>query len=298
MPSLNPTRFSRLLAVVPVFFIAISLDASAADSIFPDKALEDAVRQQVYDKRNNDEPLTKEDVKNVAVIFGEDRGIKSLEGLQHCLVVQEIRLSGNEIEDISPLAGLKELLSLDLAANKIADISALKELKRLQYLNLNDNRVQKLDALAELSNMRSLYLNNNKIERLGKLKQLTKLWSLYVSGNPLQAAAVLRRLEMVDTLDLSNCGLKSVDFIKPMKRLKLLDLSGNQLESLDALVALAEANKPTAQFLRVDISDNPLSAKTVKAELKQLDEMRVRVSNEKSAKDKADKKTGDSSKEK
>ena len=50
-------------------------------SIFPDKALEAAVRSQVFAKRENQEPITAADVETVSVIEGREMGIKDLTGL-------------------------------------------------------------------------------------------------------------------------------------------------------------------------------------------------------------------------
>ncbi|MGY8690894.1 MAG: hypothetical protein ACKVHP_24545, partial [Verrucomicrobiales bacterium] len=83
-------------------------------SVFPDKAFENAVRKQVFAKRDSDAPLTADDVRNISIIHGNKMGIKSLEGVQHCVSVAEIRLAENEIEDLNPLRDLKRLQSLSL----------------------------------------------------------------------------------------------------------------------------------------------------------------------------------------
>jgi internalin A len=52
-------------------------------AIFPDKALEAAVRKQVFAKRDNQEVLTAEDVATVSIIEGKKAGIKDLTGLEN-----------------------------------------------------------------------------------------------------------------------------------------------------------------------------------------------------------------------
>src|SRR6056297_1953049 len=63
-----------------------------ADKLFPDPGLEAAVRAEVFEKRYNDEPLTKEDVQNISRVVGRGKEIKSLAGLQHCHAVMLIDL--------------------------------------------------------------------------------------------------------------------------------------------------------------------------------------------------------------
>jgi hypothetical protein len=88
-----------------------------AASIFPDKNLEAVVRQYVFEKRNNEEPLTEKDVENISTITGKDKGVKDLTGLEKCRSLALLDLEGNEIEDLAPikdrldqLAGLVEVV--------------------------------------------------------------------------------------------------------------------------------------------------------------------------------------------
>lgn len=261
------------------FVLPLTFAGALAEELFPDKGLEAAVRQQVFEKRNNDEPLTKEDVKDIAILRAAGREIKDLSGLEHCLAVQQIDLSDNQLSDISQLAGLTKLMSLDLSGNKIEDISPLEKLVKLQYLNIENNQVKKLAPLADLKAMRSLYMSNNKIERLGQLKNMSKLWTLYVGGNPIKAAAVVRRLEFVDRLNMADCGLESVEFLKPMKRLRSVYLMNNKLDDLQTFVDMARADKDKrfAPFLQIHVEGNPLASDKVESQLAELKELRVRV---------------------
>ncbi len=122
-----------------VWFSAASL--SQAQSIFPDKGLEAAVRQEVFAKRYNDEPLTAEDVKNISQVKGKGKEIQSLEGLQHCTALMLIDLENNKISDLTPIKDLKQLQSVTLAGNQIESIEPLAGLVGIQYLELSRNKV-------------------------------------------------------------------------------------------------------------------------------------------------------------
>ena len=50
-------------------------------SAFADKKLEEAVRRYVFEKRDNDQPITAEDVKNISTIEAKRKGITNLSGL-------------------------------------------------------------------------------------------------------------------------------------------------------------------------------------------------------------------------
>ena len=72
-------------------------------SIFPDKNLEAVVRRNVFEKRDNDEPLTAKDVENISTIEGKGKGVRDLRGLEHCRSLALIDLEDNDIADIDPI---------------------------------------------------------------------------------------------------------------------------------------------------------------------------------------------------
>ena len=69
----------RCLLVFLVSWTAIA--AASAEGLFPDKNLDAAVRQYVFEKRNNDKPLTVQDVENISTIVAKGKKITSLAGL-------------------------------------------------------------------------------------------------------------------------------------------------------------------------------------------------------------------------
>ena len=72
-------------------------------------------------------------------------------------------LPSNQIEDLSPLAGLVNLWYLDLSNNQIEDLSPLAGLVNLQHLDLSNNQIEDLSPLMGLVQLERLDLENNKI---------------------------------------------------------------------------------------------------------------------------------------
>src|SRR3990172_9031040 len=108
-PMMTATVFACVLALV---FSPLAGD-EPVQSIFPDKNLEAAVRQQVFEKRNNDQPLTAKDVEMISTVRGVNKGIKDLAGLEHCTALASLDLAGNEITNLAPLAGLVRLQQIE-----------------------------------------------------------------------------------------------------------------------------------------------------------------------------------------
>ena len=63
-----------------------------------------------------------------------------------------MRLINNEVADVTPLAGLTNLVALWLEGNQITDVSSLAVLKRLELLALGENPL--LERRCPLPNLR------------------------------------------------------------------------------------------------------------------------------------------------
>lgn len=252
-----------------------------AEDLFPDKNLEAVVRQQVFEKRNNDKPLTEEDVRNISTIKGRGAGIKDLTGLDHCQALALLDLADNEVSDVGPLKGLERLQSVTLSQNKIESVEALGTLQNLQYLQLADNQVKDLKPLAELPNLRSLYLSNNQISNLKPLAKLDRLWSLYLDGNQVADLKPLAGVTRLSSLDLRGNKVKDLAPLADMTELRYLLLDNNQIENLDTLVKMAEADnagpRRFAPFWRIYLAGNPLSENAQKKQVATLEELGARV---------------------
>ncbi|MCC6511521.1 MAG: leucine-rich repeat domain-containing protein [Pirellulaceae bacterium] len=279
------TQLSSLIVRPALALMALTVISAAhnsllqAEDLFPDKGLEAAVRKEVFAKRYNTEPLTKDDVKNISQVMGKGKGIKSLAGLEHCVAVQEIDLENNEITDLTPMAGLKLVQSLTLTKNKIESIAPLAELERLQYLELSGNAVSDLTPLTKMTNMRSLYLSNNKIAKIEVVKGLKKVWSLYLDGNPVEDLTPVGELKWLDRLDVRGCNVEKLDFLKPLTELKYVMLAENKITDLAVLVEMAKADqsKKFAPFWNLYLYDNPLSDKAKGEQVAELKAMGGRV---------------------
>lgn len=247
------------------------------ESIFPDKKLEAVVRKYVFEKRNNEEPLTAADVEKISTIEGKDAGVTDLTGLEKCLSLALLDLEGNQIKDIQPIAQLREIQSLNLARNQISDLSPLTELTKLQYLHLAGNQIDNLEAIAKMENMRSLYLSKNSIQDLGPIAGLTKIWSLYVDHNKIAELKPLAKLAWLSSLDLRNNQISDLSPLAELTELRYLMLDHNQVTDLEVLVNMAEQDaggeQRFAPFWKLYLGGNPLTDAAKSTQVKKLEEL-------------------------
>lgn len=249
--------------------------------MFPDKALEAAVRYQILEKRDKTDELTEDDLKKVFILEARGKGIKDLTGLEKCVNLQLINFAKNEITDITALKGLKNVQSLDLASNQITDVGPLSELTALQFLELSGNQITDAKPLAGLVKLATLDLSGNKITDLSPLSELKKLASLHLAKNQITDLKPLEGITGLSLLKLSDNQITDITPLSKMNRVKMLFLERNKLEDLTPLVAAckadAEKDRSFAPFLRLYIKENPLSDAAKNEQLPALKQMGAKI---------------------
>ena len=157
------------------------------DVVFPDKYLEDAVRE-VLEKP--DGPLTREDLESLEKLEADRKGIEDLTGLEHCVNLTQFNLFPNRIRDLTPLAALTNLEELYLNHTQISDITPLAALTNLTTLWLDENQISDLTPLASLAKLTKLSLWFNQISDITSLLSLTNLTTLHLEYNPLSQESI------------------------------------------------------------------------------------------------------------
>ena len=273
-------RTLGLLALSCLFF---SASMSWAQDLFPDKGLEAVVRREVFEKRYNSEPLTADDVKNISQVIGKGKGIKSLEGLQHCKALMKLDFENNEIADLTPIKDLKLLQSIDLSSNKIESLEALTGLIQSQYLQVSKNGIVDLGPLRGMANLRSLYAAENKIKSIEPISGLRKMWTLHVSGNPIEDLASLSLLAGLESISLRGCGIKSLEFVRALKP-NLLVLTDNPIGDFGPIVETVEADAKAdsrfAPYLRLYLDESLLKDPAHSASVERMRTAGVRINPE------------------
>ncbi|MDP7010810.1 MAG: leucine-rich repeat domain-containing protein [Verrucomicrobiota bacterium] len=81
---------------------------------------------------------------------------------------------------------LNKIIALQLPESQVDDLTPLASMKQLQILILNNNQITDLKPLSSLSNLKQLNLSNNKITDLTPLQTpaMEGLTSLNLSNNP------------------------------------------------------------------------------------------------------------------
>jgi len=164
--------------------------------------------------------------------------ITNLTGIEFLVNLQNLDLSDNSISDISALANLTALRTLDLfGGNSISDIGALANLTALTDLRLSSN-ISDISALINLTALTRLYLNINTISDISALANLTALTDLRLSSNNISDISALANLIALTDLRLQENNISDISALANLTALRTLDLHSNSISDISALANL------------------------------------------------------------
>ena len=194
----------------------------------------------------------------------DNANITNLTGLEHAINLKTLNLGSEYIEadrqwvnsnsvlDLSPLAGLTKLASLNLSYNDISDISTLSGLISLNVLDLYGNSISDISAVAGLSNVTELRLTHNSISDLSPLAGLTKLASLSLSYNNISDISALSGLISLRSLVLEVNSISDISAVAGLSNLTELRLARNSISDISAVAGLSS-------LMDLGLSSNPIS---------------------------------------
>jgi hypothetical protein len=132
-----------------------------------------------YAVQNAEDPADAVDISPLA-------GLTKLESLQ---------LGGIVINNLGPVTDMKNLMSLTVFGGKqLSDLSPLSGLSKLQALTLNNNAISDLTPLSGLTKLIYLDLEANQIVDVSPLAPLKNLNRLFLQNNPISDYTPIRQI--------------------------------------------------------------------------------------------------------
>jgi internalin A len=102
-----------------------------------------------------------------------------------------LRASLNKVTDLKPLEKMTQMDRLDLAHTGIHDIGPLSNMTALTELELDGDEVTDLTPLANVKTLERLSIRDTPVVDLSPLKNLKKLRFVYIEGAPIADTNVL-----------------------------------------------------------------------------------------------------------
>lgn len=198
-----------------------------------------------------------------------------LSKLYQFVAVDSLNLSGKtHIKHLRPLSELRDLKFLDISQTTIEDLSPIANITLLESLNLSNTPTAAIKFIKYSDRLRFLDISATQIEDISELINLSNLQVLKASKTSIQSFAVLNQFKQLQELDLTESGFNTIENIKDLVILESLTLSKNYILNFSLLSNLRS-------LVRLDLSETnfeDLSSLSTLTKLVQLDVTSCKVS--------------------
>ncbi len=152
--------------------------------------------------------------------------------------LESLKLRGNNITDLSPIAKLTNLKTLDISSNPIADLRLrpLFELPNLTALNASSIGLTDLRPIADLVNLQHLELSGTDIDDISPIADLVNLQSLRFSTGDIDDLTPFAGLINLRHLDLSFNDIDDLTPLVGLVQLETLNLNNNRIVDIQPLL--------------------------------------------------------------
>ncbi len=214
------------------------LDGNFVRDLAPLRGLADLTTLALRGSQFSDsEPLS--ELSGLRYLDLTGTGLTDVGALSGLVGLEVLYLRNNRIVDLSPLQSLVELEILSLAANRmISDLSPLAGLTQLVYLDVTNNRVQDVGPLAGLVQLRTLWLAWNSIRNISPLAGLTSLEVLDLEVNPVDDLSPGSGMLGLQVLRLWGTRIADLTPIVSLTALRELGLSSTMVRDPSAVGGL------------------------------------------------------------
>ena len=132
--------FTVFLLAVALLFGVVAVARADVLVVFDDSNLRSAVVSQLVaqgriPQGSDGTTITPSDMQTLTTLPVPDRGIARLEGLEDAVNLRSLDLGGNEIADITPLAGLTNLTDLDVVRNELDVTAGMSDARTLAIVS-------------------------------------------------------------------------------------------------------------------------------------------------------------------
>ena len=252
---LQRRRSLGILASLLILTVSLLYARASAGIRFKEPLIEEAVRLSLGVDANT--PLTEQDLLSVdgIYVFG-DHAVADDEDLNE-LVDDFVDGGGSQVRgDIDNLQDIKKLKNIrwiTLAYQNISDLSSLADLTGLETLDLRNNpMLTDIPHLSGLGSLTTLVIFDTGVSDLSALRDCPRLTLVDVGNTQITSPAALDGLDALQTLVIRKAPLETLDGIESHPLLEKLYLSETPVNDLSPLLGL-----PRLQTVEVDESMRP-----------------------------------------
>ena len=244
----NPLNHASINIHIPALQrrgVEVRFDAVVAEPVdIPDPNLRTAIATTLG--KAPGAAITTVDIANLTRLEAPNANITDLTGLEHATNLLQLQLgservqgvwtNSNSITDISPVAGLINLIDLSVSRNSITDISPVAGLINLTVLGLGGNSITDISPVENLTNLTRLYLWENPITDISPVAGLINLTVLYLGQNSITDISPVAGLINLTRLFLYDNDISNISPLEGLTNLVQLALDDNAITDISPLV--------------------------------------------------------------
>lgn len=187
--------YKKTIFVITISFFILysccnSTESESRDISFPDANFETLIREKLDKPEGN---ITEKDLLQIEDLYGHNRDIIDITGIEYCINLTALGLRWNNIVDISPIKDLNKINYIRLSYNDIIDISCLSGLTKIDELKLDNNNIEDISSLQFLNKIVNLQLNDNNIKNVKSLYENSGIATgdlIEIRNNPLDSESI------------------------------------------------------------------------------------------------------------
>jgi hypothetical protein len=184
-------------------------------------------------------PVLNTDLAVLATLDASSAGITDLTGLEQCTNLTQFTCTGNSgLHDAGPIAGLKNLVMVNMTGNHLDSITPFTGLTNLEELDLGENNISSLTGIHNLTKLKYLALNNNPLNDVLMLQDMNSLITLDISNTNVHDLTGLETLTGLTQLTMDNLMPNDISSLEAMTSLTMISMKNIVLNGADPLSPL------------------------------------------------------------
>ncbi len=182
------------------------------------------------------------DLPNLTELLLSHNPVTNVDVLENVTGLTQLWLAGITIEDTSFLRNLKALTDLDMSSDpgrgRITDISSLANLTDLESLDLYYNQITDISSLSGLTKLNHLSLHGNQITDISSLEGMTQMEFLWLEKNDITDISSLAGMVNMTVLNLGYTEVSDISVLAGLTNLRDLDLKHTKITDISSLAGL------------------------------------------------------------
>lgn len=153
--------------------------------------------------------------------------VTSLDDLDPCIFplftgMKDLFLGPGELDDLSPIANLTQLVSLRASINKVSDLKPLAKLTQMDRLDLGRTAVHDITPLASMAALTELQLDDTQVTDISPLKNCKNLEKLSIRHTPVTDISPLKDAKKLRFLYIEGAPIADTNVLNSISGLRIV----------------------------------------------------------------------------